>query len=162
MRYFFPLLFVILCPLLLTGCQPSRPISEGRLGLPRAGYVKIIVGKTVQTPTSQTAHWSIIGERNWTVIDLTGEKISLSTTSPLNSATQTPNANIWEMDLNATQTEAILSVRGINGTQKTSKFVLTSISDVSVLTQTDQELSLPASLPLVKIGDKTVLLAVAK
>jgi hypothetical protein len=158
MRYFFFLLFC----LLLTGCQPPRPISEGRLGLPADGYVKIIAGKTVQAPTTQTAHWSLIGERNWGILTLEGEKIALSDVVPLNSATKTPNANIWEVDLRASQTEAIISVRGINGTQKESKFPIASISDVVVLTQTDQEVSLPASLPLVKIGDKTITLAISK
>jgi hypothetical protein len=159
MRYFFALLLFAL----LVGCQPPRPISEGRLGLPAEGYVKVIVGKTVQTPTTQTAHWSVIGERNWTTIEMEGEKISLATTSPLNSATKTPNANIWEIDLNASQTEAVVSVRGINGTHKESKFALSGgMSDVAVLTQTDQEVSLSASLALVKIEDKTITLAISK
>jgi hypothetical protein len=154
--------FFLVCLALLAGCQPPRPISEGRLGLPADGHVKVVAGKTMQTPTTQTAHWSVIGERNWGTLTLEGDKIALSDVVPLNNATKTPNANIWEVDLKATQTEAIVSVRGINGTQKESKFSLTSISDIAVLTQTDQEIALPASLPLVKIGDKTVLISIAK
>jgi hypothetical protein len=159
------LCFFCVLLVLLTGCQPPRPVSEGRLGLPADGYVRVITGKTIQTAETQTGHWSVIGERNWSSVALEGEKgekIVLSGVSPLNNAAKTPNANIWEIDLQASKTGAILSVRGTNGSQKTSTFPITTMEDVSIQTQADQELSLPASLPLVKIGDKTILLEIAK
>jgi hypothetical protein len=159
----------LLFTLCVTGCQPSRPPSEGRLGLPAEGNVRIIAGKTIQTSGTQTAHWSILGERNWKEVKIEDMKaeaatIALSQTSPLNSATQTPNANVWEIDLRADSSnkEATLSIRSINGTQKEIKFPLNALSDIAVQTQTDQETALPASVPLVKIGDKTVTVTLTR
>ena len=85
--------------LTLGGCQPKRPATEGRLALPAEGRVRVIAGNMVQTGDNQTAHWSIIGERNWNDVSIQEGTITLKSSSPLNDAAKTPNSNIWEIDL---------------------------------------------------------------
>jgi hypothetical protein len=140
------------------------------LGLPAEGRVRVITGKSVQTKDEQTAHWSVLGERNWTGFAIENTKISLSSPSPLNEATRASNTNIWEIDLKVKPStskdkilyEAIISVHGINGVNQVIQRPIQKMSDVSIQTLTDQDLPLPASLSLARIGDETLTLNIAK
>ncbi|MES2459514.1 MAG: hypothetical protein V4671_02965, partial [Armatimonadota bacterium] len=89
----FLLVFVFVPTVLLaTGCRKA-PRKQGSLSIPTEGNVRIVSREVENTASRRHWKWSVIGERNWRTADVSGTTASLTSTYPLNDATERGGCN---------------------------------------------------------------------
>jgi hypothetical protein len=109
----------------------------------------------------------VIGERNWREAGVSGTAAALTSTYPLNDATERGGCNIWETDLTVSEGRWTLVLHGSDGTTAKSEGTLAAGSTdlskaVEIRQENDRLISLPADLTLATVDDKPVTLRIER
>jgi hypothetical protein len=160
------LVFLFVALLLLAGCPRPTPKGTERLSSPAAGSVRVLAVRVKETPEILHYQWSLLGERNWTTPSVSEGKASLSDVYKLNDPTKVGGCHTWLCDVIFTKKGSgqdwqwELRLRGSNG--KTATETGTGSGTPEFLVKDDQDTKLSADIPLAKLGEKTLTLAVPK
>ena len=157
---------------LFAGCGINKS-ATGLAGLPSAGNVKVVRTIVSESASEVNLEWSIIGDRNWSKLVLADGEIRLDLSYPLNSREKSSGTHLWIINAKIVATgssesktgKVNLNVRGSNAIQRNVElpFKLTSGKSIESLVQlvnrTDN-LSIPAKLPLLVVGNVKINLVI--
>ena len=156
---------------MIGGCRTNYSASN-KAGLPPSGQVRIVATKISDTSEKVAWEWTIIGERNWSTVELSELNIRLSKTYPMNDKTITGGTHLWLVDVVVTKSLKLpgtadikVDVRGSDGA---STYINLSVSmpvlrsNVIVKVQDDRKIGLPAGIDLATLGRLHLRLDISK
>ncbi len=128
--------------------------------------MRVLAVRVKETPETLHYQWSLLGERNWTTPSVSGGQAGLEGVYKLNDPKKSGGCHTWLCDViftkkgSGTDWQWELRLRGSNG--KTASETGTGSGTPEVLVKDDQDAKLAAEIPLAKLGEKVLSLAVPK
>jgi hypothetical protein len=167
-----PVVTLILILKFVSDRRPARirPVPSGSaLSIPPPGRARILARKIADTPTRVEWQWTIVGDRNWTVVTARTDGYELGGAYAFNSQTTLGGTHIWIVDLSvskpggdtAAQLRVDSSIHGSNGTTQTQAWNAGSGPPTVTAIQADDALvSIPADLNLAAVSGRNLTLRI--